>query len=171
MVASGISPYPSALSQPKSVRIATMADAQALYDLCLKLYRDNPLGISISTGKVASIVENLCMGNGGIAGVIDGPHGDLIASVAIVSHQPFFSDEWHLLQLWLFVDPDYRAGGKHAKALFDFVKWHKDHQSRQLGHSVGVDSSFVSLQDQDAKFALWSKWSGGRYVGSSFWVD
>jgi hypothetical protein len=169
MSASGISPYKQALTKPANVRVALPSDAPALYELLLKLYKDNPLGISMSPAKVMSLVENVCMGSGGVAGVIDGPNGDLVASVGITAFQPWFSEEYHLVQLWLFVDPAHRVGGRNAKSLFEFAKWHKDDLSRRAQRHFGIESSFMSLIDQPQKARLWNR--HGRMVGMTFWTD
>jgi hypothetical protein len=151
------------------VRVATPADAPALFALLKHMDADNNVGLPMSDAKVADIVGKLCKCEGGVAGVVDGENGELIASVGIVAMQPWYSEVWHLTTLWIFVRPDQRRGIKTTDALFKFTEDHRRYISAQAGVDVGVDVSLITTKDRDLKERLWERHA--MRVGIVCWMD
>lgn len=155
-----------------TVRIATPKDEAALYALLLRLHKDNPdpADLPLDHVKVGAHVHAVCTGNGGIAGVIDGPFGspDLIGSVGLLAITPWWSSATVISEHWLFLDPPYRDGTRH-KALFDFALWHRRDMQRRTGLPLGLDISVLSNNRLAARERLWAR-HGARKVGALFYV-
>jgi hypothetical protein len=111
------------------VRMARLEDEDAVYRLLMLLHAENALA-SLSPEKVRSVITHATRGRGGIIGVIDGPNG-IEASIGLALLQWWYSDEWHLEEIWNFVHPDHRRS-THARRLVEFAKWSGD----QLGTPV-----------------------------------
>lgn len=159
---------PTLLSRPASVRIATSLDEKALYVLLRNLEIANAMGFARSEAKAWAHINGVCRGQGGIAGVIDGPDGSLIGSIGITAAQPWYSEDYFLSEVWCFVDPEHRKGTRHGAALFDFAKWHQQDMSIKLGHNIPLEISFLSYRRVAAKERLWRK--AGRWIGSTFMI-
>lgn len=102
-----------------TVRLATRPDEPAIYDLLLQLYDENAMAM-IASDKVQRMIKAGTRGNGGVIGVIDGSHG-MEASLGMKIGQWWYSDEWHLEEMWLHVHPAHRHTD-HAQKLIDFAK-------------------------------------------------
>ena len=155
--------------QPRTVRIATATDERALFDLLMGLAEDNPdpASLPIAKPKIEKFVRAACTGNGGIAGVIDGPSG-LVASVGVFLNQPWYTEAWTLSTHWLYVDPAYRASGRLSAALFKFALQHRRDLSRLSGMALGLDISFVSKKRVAARTRLWRRYAPQH--GAMFYV-
>ena len=161
---------PLALERPAAVRVATQADEAALFALLWDhLYADNGMGIAPDAAKVWGYVNATCRGQGGVAGVVDGPDGTLIGSVGIVACQPWYSEVWNLAEMWLFVHPLHRRRTGHGQALFDFARWPRADMSARLGYAVGLEISILSFKRVRAKERLWER--NALRVGATFWID
>jgi hypothetical protein len=105
------------------VRLARPDDEAAVYALLLDLHGENALG-SLAPAKVEAMLRRGTRGEGGVIGIIDGPRG-IEASIGLVMTQWWYSEEWHLEEMWNFVHPDHRRS-THAKKLVEFAKWTSD---------------------------------------------
>ncbi len=101
------------------VRLAVRRDEPAIYDHLLLLYAENAMG-RLSPERSQKKIKRATRGNGGVIGIIDGLLGP-VASVGLELGQWWYSDDWQLSELWVFVDPAHRGHG-HEKALIDFAK-------------------------------------------------
>lgn len=154
--------------RPNAVRIAQPDDVAALYwHLLGDLESDNSLHIPVSERAVFRTVSELCNGSGGIAGVIDGPHGP-VASIGIRAIKPWFSEQWMLSQVWLFVAPGARKGSHFGEDLFAFAEWHRTDMAKSLGYNLVLDNTILSFNRLEAKERLWSRF--GKKVGSVFFI-
>lgn len=162
----------AATTKPDIVRIATQSDESRLFALLHRLHAEcpNPGNLKVSDDRVWQYVNSCCRGQGGIAGVVDGSNGDLIASIGIFPVNPWWTDEWHLSQHWMYVDPEYRYGGKLHKSLLKFARWHRDDMAQRLGYRMGFENSFLTKGNILPRLRLWRQ-NAGRPIGVLFWDE
>lgn len=125
------------IEKPASVRLATYKDEVALYEFLLEHHRalDNGWGhrydpLLVSAKIEAATRPNPAMRSNpqnqerGLIGVIDGPDGQIIASIGLFVIPFFwFSRVPSLVETWLYVRPGARGKARHERALFQFRKW------------------------------------------------
>ena len=159
------------LTRPDSVRVATVADEAALFDLLWNdLYIDNVMTTHLvpSERKVLAHVQGCCRGTNGIAGIIDGPRGP-VASVGLEWAHAWYSECGFVSECWLFCKPEYRKGTHHYRDLRRFALWHRQDLSDKVGSPIPLEISVYSFNRLPAKTRLWSQ--GARHAGSIFWID
>lgn len=130
------------------VRIATQADEPAIYELLIRMHGESGM-FAFNEKRVREHIEAGTRYKGGIAGVIEGPKG-VEATIGIATGQVWYSDDWHISELWNFIHPDYRTSG-HAPRLIKFAQWCSDQM--QLPLLVGV----VSNKRTEAKVRLYKR--------------
>lgn len=111
------------------VRIATQADEPAIYNLLMLMHREAGT-FSFSDRKVRAHMAKGTHQDGGIVGVVDGENG-VEATVGLSIAQAWYSEDWHLNELWNFVHPSCRKNG-HASKLVGFSKWCSDNMTIPL---------------------------------------
>lgn len=151
---------------PWTVRMATAADEDALYDALVALYADNAIAGSYSPDCVrAQIRKGTSEADkfAGMIGVMDAPDGRIAATVGIFWTKFWYSDENVLTESWLFVRPEYRHLGLDAR-LFEFAKLYRDMMREQLKFQIKLVSSVASDKRLPAKLRLWRRW-GEQFAG------
>ena len=111
------------------VRIAIETDEPAIYNLLMLMHREAGT-FSFSDRKVRDHMEHATRQKGGIAGIVYGENG-VEATVGLSISQAWYSEDWHLNELWNFVHPAYRKKG-HAQKLVEFSKWCSDNMTIPL---------------------------------------
>lgn len=101
------------------VRLAEPADEENIMTMCQRLWEENGL-FSLDEKKVAATIQRYYRRDGVILGVI-GPVGKLEASTCLALGDMHYSDEWHLSELWNYVQPEFRRS-HDAEALVKFGK-------------------------------------------------
>ena len=101
------------------VRIATPADEDEVMELCRRLWSENGL-FSLNESKVRDTIRKCYEAKGNIVGVIGAP-GHLEASTCLSISDTHYTDDWHLVELWNFVEKEYRKS-RNAEALIEFGK-------------------------------------------------
>lgn len=131
-----------------SVRLATLEDVDGLIEHCRLLHGENGL-FGLSERKVAGLLDRGLRQEGAIIGVIGDEAPE--ASIYLSIEQPYYSEDWHLMELWNFVMPPrtHRAG--HAKRLIEFAKYCSDEMQMPL--VIGV----LSNQRVEAKVRLYER--------------
>lgn len=152
------------------VRIATVADEDAIYDLLTGpdgLYEENAL-FTMSKRKVRQTIANGCVRANGKLGDEDGPQGiigvieadnKIVATIGMGFTTFWYTEEWHLSEFWNFVHPDYR-NTNYAVDMMDFGKWCSD----QLG--IPLHMGVISTERVAGKVRLYQRKL--RYVGGYF---
>lgn len=158
--------FPAA--KPKLVRLAEPNDAPKLRALLDRLHAEvpNPADLTPDDEKVWGVIHAACNRQGAIAGIIDGPGGEIIASMGIFWNEPWWTKQGILSQYWKFVDPDYRYGGRLYHALMQFARWHRDDMRLRLGYPIQLEDSFIAKEGLAARQRLWAK--NGRCIGMLF---
>lgn len=109
--------------RPQNVRLATAADAAAIYEFSVNVQFENGL-FHIDIPKAKRVVAACAGGEAGVVGLIE-DDGKIVGSVALLYSQQWYSDEWYLEELWNYVDPDYRKK-MYVLDLIHFSKWVSD---------------------------------------------
>lgn len=105
------------------VRMARPEDEESVYALLMQLHAENGLS-PVSEQKTRAMIRRATQKDGGIIGLIEGKDG-IEASVGLLLTQWWYSEAWHLEEMWTFVHPDHRRT-THAKRLIEFAKWASD---------------------------------------------
>lgn len=156
------------MDKPNTVRLAGENDISHLYWHLLGDYNaDNGLGWTVSPEKLHRHVRECCVGEYGVAGIIDGLNG-IVGSIGIEVHTPWYSNDEFLAQVWMFVLPDQRFGKYHWDDLFNFADWYREEYSRRAGRSVVLETSIQSHSRLPAKLRLWRR--RAKQIGGIFWV-
>lgn len=108
------------MTEFNDVRPATPDDEKQLMELLELNYQENPIA-SVNWDKVLTMVRKGTEKQLGIIGVIDGKKG-LEATAGFLMSQFWFTDDWHLEEVWTFVHPNYRRT-THARRLYEYGKF------------------------------------------------
>lgn len=87
--------------------------------MCRRLWQENGL-FSLNEDKVRALLHRCYKGDGTIVGVIGEP-GHLEASTCLTIWENYYTVDWHLAELWNFVEESFRKSG-NAEALIEFGK-------------------------------------------------
>lgn len=112
------------------VRIATPDDVEDVVAMCRRLHNENGL-FALNEAKVRDCLKRCFDRAGTIVGVIGAP-GNLEASTCMEFSTFYYTDDWHLSELWNFVEKDHRKGTYNAEALVDFCKRCANHMRMPL---------------------------------------
>lgn len=145
-----------ALSMPKSqkpdnVRVARAGDEDKLFDFVREGHEESAT-FPLSETKVHNFIDAAISGSHPIIiGIIDAPDSDRIAaSIAMVYSQWWYTDAWHLDELWCNVHKDYRKSS-FGRDLIDFGKWVSDSADKAL--HMGI----ITTHRMEAKIAMYRR--------------
>ena len=98
------------MTEASAVRFATAADTESII-ACLRTMHDENGLFTLSEGKIRNIIECALTPSDGamrpIIGVIGEP-GNIEATICLMLTQLYYTDEWHLGDMWNFIRPDCR---------------------------------------------------------------
>lgn len=154
-------------------RLAQPADAESLFQMCRLLWEENGL-FPMSESRVRRVIEIAVKPETRdeerepitIIGAL-GPVGDVEASLAVCITQNWYSDAWHVEELWNFVRPDMRRTN-HAKSLVEYSK--KVATELELPLMIGI----LSSDRTQGKVRLYSRQLGapaGAYFVWPSWTE
>ena len=155
---------------PPIVRVARASDEDPIYNLLTEkhgLYEENAL-FKLSKSKARMTNKYGCARHNGKLGEPGGPqgiigvieeNGKIVASIGMEFCTFWYTEDWHLSELWNFVHPDYRKSN-YADDLIDFGKWCSD----QLG--IPLQMGIISTHRVEGKVRLYRRKM--RYVGGYF---
>lgn len=152
------------------VRLAGPADEGALLDLLMELkFHNNSFNFQVDDARVGEHIQMGTRDKGGMHGVIDAPDrpGVLAGSIGIVLDRWWFSSEWGLAQIWLFVRPEYRKGTRYADDLVNWAKERRAEMEAAAGRPILMANAVVSEERLDAKLRFWKRHSG-EMIGAIF---
>jgi hypothetical protein len=101
------------------VRIATRNDENEVMEMCRALWKENGL-FTMNEDKVRACLHKCYDRSGAIVGVIGEP-GHIEASTCLMISDFYYSDDWHLAELWNYVAEPFRKS-RNAEALIEFGK-------------------------------------------------
>lgn len=140
-----------------TVRKATQSDRQDVWRLLLQSHSENGL-FSLSPRKVDYLLDRVLnpelihpedQGPRGVIGVI-GDAGSLEALCFVILGSFWYSEEYHLEELMVFVDPEFRHS-EHAKSLIEWMK----HTSDTLG--IKLVTGIMSNHRTEAKVRMYQR--------------
>lgn len=142
---------------PSVVRRATMADYDDLWRLFLQAHHENGI-FKLSHGKVDFFMrralepEKIHPADNGPRGMIAviGPPGSLEAMCFVIIGEFWYSEEKHIEELIVYVDPVCRRS-EHAKTLIGWMK--KTADALEIPLFTGV----ISTERTDAKLKLYDR--------------
>ena len=92
--------------------------------MCRALHDENGL-FSLNEDKIRAVIRKCYERKGAIVGVI-GPTGKIEASTCLLISDYYYTDDWHLAELWNHVGKDFR-NSRNAEALICFgIKCQKE---------------------------------------------
>ncbi len=140
------------------VRKADAGDEDELVAMCHELHRENGI-FTMSDDRVRAMLRHAFDRKGGIIGVI-GERGKLQGSIYLLVTQIWYTDDYHIEELWNFVRPDYRKSD-NAKEFIAFAK--------RCSDEIGIPSiiGILSNDRTQAKIRLYER-SLGRPAGAYF---
>lgn len=173
---------------PAGVRIATIQDEEAIYNLLIELHRHNKFGwgfpyrpeiilrrIEQATRPDPDTRSDPGDKLRGVIGVIDGPDRLPVASVGLYVEPPvWFTDAVSLSELWFYVRPGVRGAPQHERALRDFSLWvHQRLRPKDHPLPFPMATGYMHVGPRSSVMArLWRRlWPGSHEVGRLFWVD
>lgn len=140
------------------VRRADAKDEDEILAMCRQMHVENGM-FTMSDDRVREIISRAWKKQGAIIGVI-GERGKLEASIYLLLTNIWYSNDWHLEELWNFVRPDFRRSN-NAKEMIAFAKRCGD----ELGISVII--GIMSNIRTESKIRLYER-SLGKPAGAFF---
>ncbi len=139
------------IEKPKNVRLVQCGDERALYNFIESGHKESAV-YALSSSKVNSYIDAAINRTIPIIiGIIDSPtKNEIAASICISYEQQWYTDEWHLGELWNNVRPDYRKSN-YAKDLIQFGKWVSDTAGKAF--NMGI----VTTDRMEAKIRLYRR--------------
>lgn len=130
------------------VALATPDDEDALWAMLLELHEENGL-FSVNEDKVRAAIRLATEAQGGLIGVIRGTD-EIEASMCLVIDQFWYTDDWCLLEHWLFVRQPYR----HKKYAVTLVGW-----AKQMATTLGLklQAGIMSTERTAAKEKMYAR--------------
>lgn len=130
------------------VRKANAGDEAELMEICRSLHVENGL-FTMSEDKVSGMLRRAFTKQGAIIGIIR-PDKAIEGAIYLIISDYWYSDDWHLSELFSYVPPAYRKSN-HAKELINFAKRCADEIPLPL--IIGV----ISNQRTEAKVRLYER--------------
>lgn len=140
------------------VRKADRGDEKEVMALCRELHKENGL-FTLTEEKVQSYLDRAFNRNGAIIGVI-GERGRIEGAIYLMISDFWYSDDWHLAELFSYVLPQYRKSS-NAKDLIAFAK--RCALELKLPAVIGI----ISNERTEAKVNLYRR-QLGTAVGAFF---
>lgn len=146
--------------KPEEVRIATRKDEARIFRLLTEgptsLANENAM-YPVAPAKVLQRIKQATQGQGGIIGLME-HEGHIAGSVGVFLSQYWYTDKWHVEELWNFVHPDFRrlanADGSLkgvASTLVDFAKWANEQMN------VALHMGIMTLTRMEGKARLYDR--------------
>lgn len=109
-------------------------DEAALMKVLELNHQENPLAV-LSWPKVEGIVKRGVNQDLALIGLIKGPTGTIEATAGLLISQWWFSEDFHLEELWVYVVPEYRRS-THARHLYRWCKYLADQMQMPVVNGV-----------------------------------
>lgn len=150
-----------------TVRIATPSEEDDVMAMCRRLHKENGL-FTLSEDRVRGYIRRCYTRKGTIVGVIGEP-GHLEASTCILLSDMYYTDDWHLAELWNYVEPEHRRGTNNIDALIDFGKKCSD----EIG--LPLITGIITNRDTVGKVRLYRRKlgnpAGAFFVYNGKWIN
>lgn len=135
------------------VRVALPQDEEAIMELCRLLHAENAIA-SMNEDKVRNMIRRALNPDkksfAGLCGVIGPVGGPLSAVCYLFVSQLWYTDDWHLEEVFLFVHPEHRRK-PYGRIMMRFMKA----TSERLG--IPLLTGIVSNHRTEAKVRLYER--------------
>lgn len=140
------------------VRKADASDETELMEICRALHQENGL-FTMSEDKVRGMLWKAFNKQGAIIGAL-GPPGHIEGAIYLIISDYWYSNDWHLSELFSYVLPQYRKSN-NAKELITFAK--RCEQEIGIPLVIGV----ISNERTEGKVRLYQR-QLGKPAGAFF---
>ena len=140
------------------VRLATRADEDGVIAMG-KIVHAEVGKFAWNEFKVRKMIRRATDRTGGILGVIGEP-GNVLGSVFILLDEPWYSDDWNLVEMWNFVHPEHR-NSSYAQQQIKFAKGVAKMMGLKL--SVGLFNN-VRLEAKEKLYSRYLRPAGVFYM-------
>lgn len=149
-----------------TVRIAGPDDEDAIFRLLERLAADNSIGFPYHEDQVRRSIRIGTERKAGLVAVVETPDKQIVGSVGLHWAQPWYSNDWFVHEVWLFVDPAYRKGTGYADALMRWVQGVKERGDASTGRKTPFFTSVSSRKRLAAKMRWWGR--RGEMIGAIY---
>lgn len=157
------------------VRLGTRDDEHELLKLLTLMHEEGGM-FDLDISRAQEMFSMAFDQKGGVLGVI-GPPNDVQAAIFLLITRYWYTNQYHLEELFCYVRPDFRTS-KHASDLLNFSKQSSD--LLKLPLSIGVLSNIEAEgklklyyrkfgTPAGAFFAYGAKWVNGKQPSDDFW--
>lgn len=163
---------------PYGVRRATPDDIELLRLFVPDVLKETT-PLPLSDAKVSELIERCCyQRSGAIAGIIDGPEGNIDASVGLAFVESETSDVPYISAVWCGLHPsihtraarekrDPQAPREHyGRRLFEFAKWCHSNLEAAAGHPIMMRFDLLTFENLAPKMGLFQR--NLMQIGGSF---
>lgn len=146
--------------KPENVRLATAKDEAKIFKFLTigptSLANENAM-YKVAPEKVMQKIKQATEGQGGFIGIAE-HDGHIAGCVGVFLSQYWYTNDWHIEELWNFVHPDFRRlrNADNSKvylaaSLVDFAKW--ANESLNVALCMGI----MSTQRTEGKLRLYQR--------------
>jgi hypothetical protein len=159
------------LAPIKLVSLARPEDGDELYGLLTGenslASNNNTFGFQLSETRIREHIRLGTERKGGLHGVIRAD-GVIVASIGSLFDRFWFSDEYGISVLWLFVRPGHRRH-RYDQALVGWIKHMRDEIAAGSGRKIPIVDAVISEVRLETKLRLWRR-HGGRLIGGIYLI-
>lgn len=160
-----LKPRPVPTDCPNGVRIATMQDRKELFEMMMTGVVPEMAIAPVNELRVAQLVNEVLRPAHSefprpVVAVMDGPDGKIAGAAPIIPKQWWYSDEFHLIQPWVYVRPENRKG-PYARTLIETVTWWSDKIGLPM---VMITSSSKEMMPRREIYSRYAKPFGGSFI-------
>lgn len=142
---------------PRSVRLAGAADEARLLELLVADIAENAGHIApASVPTLLQQIQVCTRARGGFCPVVDGADGNPVGLALLVPTQWWWSDQFFLSEIVMFVHPKARHS-RCGAALLTAEKALADNMSKTLGHRIYLLAGVTATQRGQAKLRLYGR--------------
>ena len=149
------------------VRFATPTDIESLMSCLRMMHEENGL-FSLDENRVRAVIARALNPNPPpndmppLIGVIGSP-GDVEATICLILNQLYYTEDWHMTDLWCFIRPDCRKKNL-IEELLEFAK------TSAAGVHLQFFTGVISNKRTEAKVRIFSR-HFGKPLGAAFLYD
>jgi len=142
-----------------TVRLAKYGDEEKMYDTIVQGHADNGLW-PLAPMKIVKLIQSAVLANKAaqepVIGIIEGENGEIEAMTCMQLETFWYTDEWHIAELFNWVHPDHRSS-RHAQELMEFQRRFSDNMTKLTGKKIALITGVMSIKRLEAKMNLFAR--------------
>jgi GNAT superfamily N-acetyltransferase len=133
-----------------TIRLGTLEDIPALLDLGEQLYKESPYKGTIDRRKMRAHLERAVIEKGQYLVLISYDGDKVVGGLVAYAYQPVFSNDWIAIEVFLYVEKNYRASTRGVDLVEAFEYWGKATgcQAVQFGVLTGFPKALEKLYER-----------------------